>query len=209
MIDRDGLSALSMRTVAAELDRRPMALYRYVDDRDELECLVVDLVLGPGLEQPLGEGTPRQRISGLMHRIRLAVAAHPGVVPLVVRHRHSCLPALRWSEQVLAELVRAGVGAEDRAVASEGPERPEGFEGSDVRAGADALMALRTLIAYLVGALELEHETVIHGAERGLPAAALPADGFPLLSAAALTPLDAERQFRTGLEALLDGFGIR
>jgi AcrR family transcriptional regulator len=45
VIDRDGLPALSMRAVAKDLGMSTMALYRYVDDREELEGLVVELVL--------------------------------------------------------------------------------------------------------------------------------------------------------------------
>lgn len=45
VVDRDGLDALSMRTVAGELGMGTMSLYRYVADRAELEQLVVDEVL--------------------------------------------------------------------------------------------------------------------------------------------------------------------
>src|SRR5216684_1301253 len=46
VVDRDGLGALSMRTVAGELGMGTMSLYRYVQDREELERLVVDVVIG-------------------------------------------------------------------------------------------------------------------------------------------------------------------
>ncbi|MFD0664655.1 TetR/AcrR family transcriptional regulator [Thermocatellispora tengchongensis] len=46
VIDRDGLDALSMRAVAKQLGTGTMSLYRYVEDRAQLETLVVDLVLG-------------------------------------------------------------------------------------------------------------------------------------------------------------------
>ncbi|MGK8501572.1 TetR family transcriptional regulator [Nocardia asiatica] len=44
VLDRDGLSALTMRAVAKELGMATMALYRYVRDRDALEVLVADQV---------------------------------------------------------------------------------------------------------------------------------------------------------------------
>ncbi len=47
LADRDGLSALSMRTVAAELGVGTMSLYRYVPGKDELIALMVDHVNGP------------------------------------------------------------------------------------------------------------------------------------------------------------------
>jgi AcrR family transcriptional regulator len=190
VIDRDGLPALSMRTVAAELDRRTMALYRYVDDREELECLVVDLVLAPVLNRPGttdGEGRagPRASLTELAERMRGAVSAHPGILPLAVRHRQNCFPALRWSERVLTVLEQAG------------------------RQETERLTALRALLAYLIGALELEHHAALAGPGTAR-IAALPADTFPLLSRTAATArtVDADLVFRTGLDALLDGLGI-
>lgn len=64
VIDRDGLAALSMRTVADELDRRTMALYRYVEDREELECLVVELALGTVLDRARAAPEATRRASG-------------------------------------------------------------------------------------------------------------------------------------------------
>ena len=45
LIDREGLDALSMRRVAAELAVDPMALYRSVRDRDDLIDAIVALLL--------------------------------------------------------------------------------------------------------------------------------------------------------------------
>jgi len=46
--DAEGLSALSMRRVAAQLGVATMALYRYVPGKDELVVLMADAVLGEG-----------------------------------------------------------------------------------------------------------------------------------------------------------------
>lgn len=43
--DRDGLNALSMRTLAAALGVVPMALYKHVADRDDLIGAMIDLVV--------------------------------------------------------------------------------------------------------------------------------------------------------------------
>ena len=40
IVDRDGLGALSMRSLATALGTGPMMLYNYVNDRDELEVLI-------------------------------------------------------------------------------------------------------------------------------------------------------------------------
>ncbi|PBC70769.1 TetR family transcriptional regulator [Streptomyces sp. TLI_235] len=187
VIDRDGLAALSMRTVAAELDRRTMALYRYVEDREELECLVAELALSPVLDRldaVRSHGTPRERLTGLAELMRRTVTAHPGVLPLAVHHRTACLPALRWAEAVLEVLGDTDLDAAAR------------------------LTALRALVAHLIGALELEHHAAADREPSGL--AALPRDTFPLLGRAAedAARLDPDRSFRTALDALLTGLGI-
>src|SRR3954454_9229024 len=45
IVDRDGLSALSMRTLGTALGTGPMTLYNYVKNRDELEELVAEAVI--------------------------------------------------------------------------------------------------------------------------------------------------------------------
>ncbi|MFJ9345329.1 hypothetical protein [Streptomyces sp. NPDC101237] len=79
-------------------------LYRYVRDREELERLVVELVLGAvdtGAPDPAAGW--RERITVMVRRMRDAVGAHPAVVhpalvPLTIAHRHHSPGVLRWSE---------------------------------------------------------------------------------------------------------------
>lgn len=189
VIDRDGLPALSMRTVAAELDRRTMALYRYVEDREELECLVVDLALGPVLDRatpaPVAP-SPRTRLLTLLDLMREAVGAHPGILPLAVRHHGNCLPALRWREQLLEALADAGLDAPQRAA------------------------ALHALVSYVIGELELEHHAAAATAAGTAPAGPLVPETFPLLSAAlaARAATDPARAFTDGARTVLDGLGL-
>ncbi|RKE17442.1 TetR/AcrR family transcriptional regulator C-terminal domain-containing protein [Streptomyces sp. TLI_171] len=186
VIDRDGLPALSMRTVAAELDRRTMALYRYVEDRAELECLVVDLALGTVLDQAARTTPPaaarpvppRERLLELLQLMREAVGAHPGVLPLVVRHHGGCLPALRWREWLLEALAAAGL---------DGPHRSA---------------ALHALVSYVIGALELEHRPAEDRAGLAAP------DAFPLLAAALPGAADPRQVYLDGARAVLDGLRI-
>lgn len=119
-----------------------------------------------------------------MGLMREAVGAHPGVLPLAVRHHAGCLPALRWAEHVLEALRRAG------------------FDGAGSRS------ALRTLTSYVIGALETEHRSGPHtdmASRTALPAP----DAFPLL-AAALTGQqpDPGHEFLAGAEVVLRGLGI-
>ncbi|WP_329381304.1 TetR/AcrR family transcriptional regulator C-terminal domain-containing protein [Streptomyces sp. NBC_01351] len=185
VIDRDGLTGLSMRAVAVELGISPMALYRYVQDREELEALVVELALSTVDFTPPAPGRPWQdRVTELVARLRDAVGAHPAVLPLTLTHRHRSPSVMRWAETLLGVLTEAGVGPEER------------------------IIALRALLAYVIGAVQQEHLGALSGA--GTAAiATLPPERFPYLaeaarSAPALTP---DREFHGGLALLLRGLG--
>ncbi|WP_306932378.1 TetR/AcrR family transcriptional regulator [Streptomyces luteogriseus] len=185
VIDRDGLAGLSMRSVAKELGMSTMALYRYVDDREELERLVVDLVLDTvDTEAPDPSGHWHDRIEVLVRRLRDAMAAHPEIVPLTVAHRHRSMAGLRWSESVLGVLTEAGFDGTQRVV------------------------ALRSLLGYVIGAIQLEHLGPLSG-EGTVAIAELPPDAFPYMTETARDArrVSADREFLGGLALLLRGLG--
>ena len=184
VVDSDGLAALSMRTVARRLGIGTMSLYRYVADREELEAMVVDLVLEK-VDLRVPEGSARQRVSMLAERVREATARHPAAVPLVLAHRHRTPASMRWGEAMLAVLAGAGF-AEARRV-----------------------YAFRALLAYIFGALEVEHYSALSGP--GTHALAeLPAEDFPVLSetAAVAREITADDEFRQGLQIVLRGLEL-
>lgn len=55
LADREGIAALNMRAVAAELGTGPMTLYRYVPGKSELLDLMVDTVSAPDDDLPSRE----------------------------------------------------------------------------------------------------------------------------------------------------------
>lgn len=186
VIDREGLAALSMRAVGAELGMSTMALYRYVTDREHLERLVVELVVGAVDLTPPRRGTWQRKVTVLVERVRDAVGAHSGVVPLTMIHRHASLAVVRWSEVVLGILTDAGFTGQRRVV------------------------ALRGLLSFLTGAIELEHFGPLSGPGT-VAIAELPRDEFPLM---AETAGDARRisstdEFRRGLAVVLDGLAAQ
>ncbi|MPY62086.1 TetR/AcrR family transcriptional regulator [Streptomyces spongiae] len=185
VIDRDGLAALSMRAVAQELGMSTMGLYRYVHDREELERLVVELVLSAvDSEPPDPDASWRERIEIMVRRLRDTVGAHPAVVPLTITHRHHSLGVLRWSETVLGILAEAGVAGERRVV------------------------ALRGLLSYVIGAIQLEHLGPLSGP--GTTAITeLPPAEFPHMIETARHARDVgtDQEFAGGLALLLDGLG--
>lgn len=182
IVDRDGLAALSMRSVAEELGVGTMSLYRYVADREQLESQVVDRVLRDvdlSVSTRLGW---RARVSTLVERVRGVVVEHPEVIPLLLVHRASSEHSTRWGEAVLRELSEAGF------------------------TGTRRVIAFRTLLAYLIGALQLGHLSALEG-EGTRALAALPTSDYPVLSETArhAQRVDAESEFRHGLAIVLQG----
>ncbi|WP_026416324.1 TetR/AcrR family transcriptional regulator [Actinomadura oligospora] len=186
VVDRDGLAALSMRAVAKEIGVSTMALYRYVDGRDDIEGLVVERVMSGMDTTPPPDGPWRDRVATLVERIRLTVGAHPEVIPLTPVYRHRSPTLLRWSETMLGVLADAGFDGEARVI------------------------ALRGVTAYIIGAIQLEHLGPLSGP--GTDAiAALPEDEYPHMSAAGhrAREISSHEEFRRGLDLLLNGLDSR
>jgi len=81
--DAKGLEAVTMRTLAAELDAAPMAAYRFMDGKEDLLALMVNEVYA---ELAIPEGTWREvlreyavQTRDLMHRHRWLVELPPHV----------------------------------------------------------------------------------------------------------------------------------
>ncbi|MEV7888122.1 TetR/AcrR family transcriptional regulator [Streptomyces sp. NPDC002817] len=125
LVDRDGLSALSMRRPGAELGVEAMALYRYAASKDALLDGLVE-ALHVELEERLAAQAPAATRRAELGRIATATydvcLAHPQVVPLL-SIRMSAVPlarrplaTLRHHERVIGLLREAGLDA-DRSAA--------------------------------------------------------------------------------------------
>jgi AcrR family transcriptional regulator len=181
VVDRDGLSALTMRSVARELGVATMGLYRYVADRQALELLVVDHVFR-SVDMSLPEASWQDRVRVLLDRIRVAVARHPGAVPLVLRHRQATPGSLRLIEAMLSVLTDGGID------------------------GTERVLAQRTLIGYLLGFLQNEHYAALSGPGT-IAMSELSPDEYPLLArtAADARTVPPDEEFRRGVEIVLRG----
>ncbi|WP_255621299.1 GntR family transcriptional regulator [Pseudonocardia sp. DSM 110487] len=106
--DAEGLDAVSMRRLAAELGVGPMSLYRHVAGRDALELLLVRAVLRA---HPLPEPGPsgwRAKLE-LVSRVQWnAYRAHPWLPELISMTRPVLVPEAmahtEWTLQALAGL---------------------------------------------------------------------------------------------------------
>ncbi|MEV5976902.1 TetR/AcrR family transcriptional regulator C-terminal domain-containing protein [Streptomyces sp. NPDC052114] len=195
VVDRDGLSGLSMRKLGAELGVEAMALYRYAAGKAALLDGLVEAFCQE-LEEELAAGPREADWQRELHRIALATHGvalrHPNMVPLLATRLLSTplarRPAavLRSDERVLALLHEAGMG-ERRTV-----------------------RVHRAFTAWLLGYLLVELRAMDD--EPGEPDPAfrlglhrMPAREFPRLRATAIA-LDGRggpRQLADGLDALL------
>jgi AcrR family transcriptional regulator len=111
----DGVAAVTMRRVAAELDTGPASLYVYVRNRDELLRAMLDRVAS-GI--PLVKPDPkrwRKQLYDLLDGFRVALEEHPGlstVLPGVPVVTDASLASI---ENLLGLLVAGGIAPQDAA----------------------------------------------------------------------------------------------
>jgi AcrR family transcriptional regulator len=82
--DAEGLDAVSMRRLAAEMGAGTMSLYHYVRTKDELMTLVVDALLGE-IVLPATQRMPRDwraAITVIARRTRDALRRHPWILDI-------------------------------------------------------------------------------------------------------------------------------
>lgn len=134
VLDRDGLGALTMRSVATELGTGPMTLYNYVTDREGLEALIVDAVSSEvRLPARAAAGIDwEDRLMTIGLAMAAAVRLHPEAAPLLLIRRSMSPEFLRPAETLLEALSDAGL------------------------AGDDLLVAFRTVNAVLMGLIQAE-----------------------------------------------------
>lgn len=82
--DAEGIDAVSMRRVAAEVGAGTMSLYRYVPKKDDLYELMADAVTGEE-PTPTPSGDWRADLRLLAHRQRATALRHPWTVSLGLR----------------------------------------------------------------------------------------------------------------------------
>lgn len=198
LVDREGLSALSMRRTGAELGVEAMALYRYAAGKDALLDGLVE-ALYTELEEQLAASAEAPEWRDELHRIAAATYrvafAHPQVAPLLATRMLAVplarrpLAVLRDHERILALLGRAGLD-EDATV-----------------------MAFRAVTSWVLGYILGDLRAMVDNPDEPDPAFRLglhrmPARELPHLRGAAptLARRGAPEGLALGLDALLDRF---
>jgi AcrR family transcriptional regulator len=117
LADAEGLAAVSMSRVAAELGAAPMSLYRHVSAKDELLTLMLDAAYGPYPAQP--EAGPetgwRAGLSRWAWAMRAATQRHPWVLHIPIRGLPTLPNEVAWFEEGLRCLQDTGLEENEKA----------------------------------------------------------------------------------------------
>ncbi|MCV7438675.1 TetR/AcrR family transcriptional regulator C-terminal domain-containing protein [Mycobacterium seoulense] len=119
IVDRDGLSALNMRSLATALGTGPMTLYNYVRDREELEALVAEAVLAD-VKLPAPSDDWLVDVKSIAIAVWESMRRHRNAVPLVLTRRTVSNESFAPAEQLVAALVRGGLADHDLLAAFRG-----------------------------------------------------------------------------------------
>jgi len=175
LADREGLKALSMRRLGAELGVEAMTIYHHVPNKDALLDGLVEQLVAP-IAPPVIETPWQNGLRAYARDLRAALLAHPNLVPLVASRPAVTAQNLEVMEKALESLKAAGL-------------QP-----------ADALDILYAVTGFVVGNIvtasdvdPVDHLTPLDPAE------------FPLLAEAASAPRGADARFEFVLNALLAG----
>jgi AcrR family transcriptional regulator len=195
--DTEGLEALSMQRVAAELGCAPMSLYNHVPNKDALLELMVDTAAG---EPPPAADGPHWREGVLTWTDALwrTLRRHPWVLRAPVEHAPLGPRNLAWFDRLVGHLLTAGLA-----------------HGEAVSAALHLLSAIRGMAQVTADLTRTDHGTPRDGAETArLLAQVMDPDLFPALDAVvrAGVPLGSVPEgdgpppdTRFGVERFLDG----
>ena len=181
--DREGLEALSMRKLGAELGVEAMSLYNHVPNKNALLDGMAEVLLGE-LEVPSDQDGWEERVREAYRGFRRLARRHPNVFPLLVVRPPDTMDGVWLVEEFLKTM------------------RVAGFD------PATALYAFRTLSGYAMGyaMAEIRGFAMEPGGGRA-GAAALPAEDFPHISRleGRLGEVDRDAEFEFGLDLILGG----
>ena len=194
--DADGLAAVSMASVAERLGTTAMSLYRYVDSRQELEVVMIDIALGPPPELHPRRSWRREMEDWARAEV-LQLAAHPWALEVRPGSPQVTPNLLAWTDTGMQIMLRTGLVEQAAASALllvDGFARQHvtlGLQFADLEATAGWADQLR----------ELVDPAAMPGLSRVLAAGALD-DAAEAASGAGSFPGD---EFEFGLALLLDG----
>jgi AcrR family transcriptional regulator len=188
----EGIGALSMTRVAAELGVGTMSLYRYVAAKDELLTLMVDTALGPPPPAPPDEDW-RAGLTRWAVGVRAAYRRHPWSLRVPISAPPLGPNNVAWLDNALAALADTPLSEQQKlssVLLLSGFVRNDVTLNLDLAAGAGGEQVMPSY-ARMLGAL-------IEGGD-------FPALAAALASGALEDEDDPDSEFEFGLARILDG----
>ncbi|MEV8632925.1 TetR/AcrR family transcriptional regulator [Streptosporangium sp. NPDC051023] len=109
--DAGGLGSLTIRSLARELDAKPMSVYYYVSNKEEILDGIVDLVFGEiDLPSPGGDWRSEMRLRAIS--ARRVLGRHPWAIGLLESRATPGPATLRHHDQTIGTLRGAGFSVE-------------------------------------------------------------------------------------------------
>jgi AcrR family transcriptional regulator len=182
--DAEGLAAVSMHRVAADVGYTKMSLYRYLPGKAELVALMVERALAGA--PPMPSGGWRPALAAWTRAMLAGFVRHPWTLPATVGPRLVGPNELGWMEAALTALADTPLTGAER------------LDAMVVLVGHARMLAEQA--SSRLSESELSNAVAATLAERG--------ERFPLLSAAMAESAAQGRDqaFEFGLDRILDGF---
>ena len=118
IVDRDGLEALSMRKLGAELGVDPMTAYRHLPNKEALLDGVMEAVVDE-IDLEVDTTLPwEDQLRQLIHADMDAMLAHPNVLPVLARRPLTTPGSLRLVERAFQIMAGAGIPLREAALAT-------------------------------------------------------------------------------------------
>ncbi|MFD9940400.1 TetR/AcrR family transcriptional regulator C-terminal domain-containing protein [Nonomuraea sp. NPDC059023] len=115
LVRREGVDALTIRRLAAEVGAARMALYRHVADKDAILDLVADEVARQVIPDEASRGPWEERLRHLAHSMRAVLREHPGIAERAMSRVNAGPGGLRIADTIADILATAGL--DDQAAA--------------------------------------------------------------------------------------------
>ena len=144
IVDKGGLSALTMRSLGVRLGVTAMAIYRHFENKDAIVSQLMGRVISEYRPAEHSREPWQDWVRETFGRIRRAFLEHPGIVSLAGAHAGLDRASLKVFELSLRKLLDAGLS------------------------GEDAIHLLITLVNYTIGSATIEYralKTVEHIAQ--------------------------------------------
>lgn len=193
LADREGLGALTMRRLGAELGVEAMSLYKHVANKEEIIDGIVEIVLGE-IEITDGDGDWKGMMRRRATSAREVLGRHSWAIGLLESRGVSGPAVMRYLDVVLGTLRAAGFSVEDAA------------------------HAFWLLDSYVYGHVVHESSVLSGGADEpdgsaGSVLEATRTDAYPHLvevaQDAVRSAYSIDREFEFGLELILDALDAR